>query len=147
LHRTSLDPRQLKLEITESVIMENSHLSTNTLMQLKALGLELCIDDFGTGYSSLSYLHRFPIDILKADRSFVSTMDLGDDDNSRLEITQTIVLLAHKLGIKVVAEGVESNQQLTYLKGMGCEYGQGYYFSKPLNRDAAEALLRSHPRW
>lgn len=147
LHRTSLDPRQLKLEITESVIMENSHLSTNTLMQLKALGLELCIDDFGTGYSSLSYLHRFPIDILKADRSFVSTMDLGDDDNSRLEITQTIVLLAHKLGIKVVAEGVESNRQLTYLKGMGCEYGQGYYFSKPLNRDAAEALLRSHPRW
>ena len=108
------------------------------LLQLKALGLQIAIDDFGTGYSSLSYLHRLPIDSLKIDRSFVSCMA---PDSA--EIVRAIVGLAHNLGLDVIAEGVETYDQLEQLKVLGCEYGQGFLFSRPVESFEAEALLKS----
>src|SRR5205823_14803784 len=101
-------------------------------------GLKLSIDDFGTGYSSLSYLHRFPVDTLKIDRSFVTRMT---DNNENLEIVRTIITLAQTLGMDVVAEGVETNEQLTMLHSLGCEHGQGYYFSKPVDAKGAEKII------
>jgi diguanylate cyclase (GGDEF)-like protein len=146
LRRTSLNPHSLKLEITESVVMENTNQATRTFSDLKALNVDLCIDDFGTGYSSLSYLHRFPIDILKIDRSFINTMDMPQQD-SQLEITRAIVALAHNLGISVVAEGVETAAQLSQLRSLKCEFGQGFFFSKPLDARSTEALIETQPQW
>jgi EAL domain-containing protein (putative c-di-GMP-specific phosphodiesterase class I) len=114
------------------------------LLELKRLGVELHIDDFGTGYSSLSYLHRLPADALKVDRSFVSA--LGGPEGDPV-IVRTIVDLAHNLGRRVVAEGVETAAQLAQLRALGCEYGQGYFFSRPLAAAQAEELMRSAPRW
>ncbi len=144
LQQTGINPLCLKLEITESVLMENAAAATEVLEQLRNRNIGLCIDDFGTGYSSLSYLHRFPINTLKIDRSFVSEM-AGDDENS--EIVRAIVTLAHNLGMYVVAEGVETEKQLVQLWAQQCEYGQGYFFSKPLPSEAAEALMVSEPQW
>lgn len=141
LHETQLTASSLKLEITESAIMENTQSATSVLLQLKALGIELCMDDFGTGYSSLSYLRRFPIDTLKIDRSFVSHMEIG---NENLEIVQTIITLAHNLNMAVVAEGVETAAQLFKLKAMICEFGQGYFFARPLDATAAWALIANY---
>lgn len=138
LEETQIDPRSLKLEITESVVMENIEAATDMLNQLRDLGVELSIDDFGTGYSSLSYLHRFPISTLKIDRSFVSSMA---DNNENTEIVRTIVMLARNLGMKVVAEGVETKEQLAQLRALDCDYGQGYFFSKPTNVDDTGKLL------
>ncbi|MBV8882539.1 MAG: EAL domain-containing protein [Chroococcidiopsidaceae cyanobacterium CP_BM_RX_35] len=138
LQEFSLDPRTLKLELTESAIVENVESANLMLAQLRKLGIQLCMDDFGTGYSSLSYLHRFPIDMLKIDRSFVSRMSL---DNENSEIVRTIVTLAHNLGMNMTAEGVETAEQLALLKELKCEYGQGYFFSKPINSEAATALI------
>ena len=138
LQETSLDPRSLKLEITESAIVENAESATVMLAQLRQLGIQLYMDDFGTGYSSLSYLHRFPIDMLKIDRSFVSRMSF---DNENAEIVRTIVTLAHNLGMSVTGEGVETAEQLALLKALKCEYGQGYFFSKPMDSEAATALI------
>jgi diguanylate cyclase (GGDEF)-like protein len=139
LQETQLDPRCLKLEITESVVMENAEIAKSMLMQLRALGVKLSIDDFGTGYSSLSYLHRFPVNTLKIDRSFISNMSAGDENT---EIVRTITTLANNLGMDVVAEGVETEKQLAQLKEMRCEYGQGYLFSRPLTVEAATQLLQ-----
>jgi EAL domain-containing protein (putative c-di-GMP-specific phosphodiesterase class I) len=139
LQETGLDPHCLKLEITESVVMENAEIAKSMLMQLRALGVKLSIDDFGTGYSSLSYLHRFPVNTLKIDRSFISSMSAGDEN---MEIVRTIMTLANNLGMDVVAEGVETEKQLAQLKEMRCEYGQGYLFSKPLTVEAASEFLR-----
>ncbi len=144
LFETGLPPSSLKLEITESMIMENPYSAATTLSQMKALDIQLGIDDFGTGYSSLSYLHRFPVDTMKVDRSFVSQMELKEENK---QIVGTIVALAHNLGLDVVAEGVETVEQLGELKQLGCEYGQGYLFSKPVKREAAEQLLASGPTW
>jgi diguanylate cyclase (GGDEF)-like protein len=138
LARTGLDPRHLKLEITESVVMENAEAAAVVLARLRALGVGLSIDDFGTGYSSLSYLHRFPVNALKVDRSFVNRMTSGDEN---LEIVRTIVTLARNLGMDVVAEGIETGEQLAQLKALKCDYGQGYLFAKPLDAPAAEDLL------
>jgi diguanylate cyclase (GGDEF)-like protein/PAS domain S-box-containing protein len=135
---TRLNPRGLKLEITESVVMENIETATQMLQQLRDLGVQLSIDDFGTGYSSLSYLHRFPIDTLKIDKSFVMKMI---DNNENIEIVRTIIMLAQNLGMDVIAEGVETKEQLAVLRKLKCEKGQGYYFSKPLEKNAAETLL------
>ena len=138
LDETGLNPRNLKLEITESVVMENIETATEMLKQLRSLGVKLSIDDFGTGYSSLSYLHRFPIDTLKIDRSFVTQMS---DNNENMEIVRTVVMLAQNLGMDVVAEGVETSDQLSLLQRLGCEFGQGYFFSKPVDASAAEKII------
>ncbi|HKZ03316.1 MAG TPA: EAL domain-containing protein [Pyrinomonadaceae bacterium] len=137
LDETKLAPTSLKLEITESAVMENVENAINMLNQLRALGVQLAMDDFGTGYSSLSYLHRFPINTLKIDRSFITRMA---ENNENAEIVRTISGLAQNLGMDVVAEGVETSEQLEILKGLGCQYGQGYFFSKPLDALSAEAF-------
>src|SRR5262249_44790281 len=143
LAETGLDPSCLKLEITESMVMADPESSKIMLSRLKALGVKLEIDDFGTGYSSLSYLRSYPIDTLKIDRSFVSNME---NDSEKAEITRTIMALAENLGLEVIAEGIESEQQRASLKAMGCKYGQGYYFCRPLVAGAVRDLLaaRSH---
>jgi diguanylate cyclase (GGDEF)-like protein len=138
LAETEIDPRSLKLEITESVVMENEEIASAMLLQLRALGVQLSIDDFGTGYSSLSYLHRFPVNTLKIDRSFISRLGAGDENT---EIVRTIMTLANNLGMDVVAEGVETDKHLLLLREMRCEYAQGYLFSKAVEADAATAML------
>lgn len=130
--------RNLKIEITESVIMEHARYAADMLAHLRALDIRLSIDDFGTGYSSLSYLRRFEIDLLKIDKSFVGRMDTDQDSE---EIVRTIVTLAKNLGKEVVAEGVERRRQLDQLVALGCMYGQGYLFSRPVDARAATALL------
>src|SRR5207248_2617287 len=130
LRATGLDARSLRLEITESVLVENAAAATRCLMRLRQLGLQLCIDDFGTGYSSLSYLHRLPIDLLKIDSSFVRTM--GSDEKNR-RIVETILLLGRNLGVEVVAEGVETTAQATALHRLGCGFVQGFLFSHPVD--------------
>jgi diguanylate cyclase (GGDEF)-like protein len=136
---TDLDPRCLKLEITESVVMENADLAITMLNQLRELGIQLSIDDFGTGYSSLSYLHRFPVNNLKIDGSFIGGMSLGDEN---LEIVRSITMLARNLGMEVVAEGIETKEQLAQLRALSCKFGQGYLFSKPLEAEAAALLIQ-----
>lgn len=139
LFETGFDAHNLKLEITESVVMENAAAATATLGQLRELGVKLYIDDFGTGYSSLSYLHRFPVGTLKIDRSFVSRMSAQDEN---MEIIRTIIQLAHNLRMEVIAEGVETAEQLVQLKGLKCEYGQGYLFSGPVDAEMACTLIK-----
>ncbi len=141
LQHTGLSAACLKLEITESVVMDNASEATTMLEQLRALGAQISIDDFGTGYCSLSYLHTFPLDVWKVDRSFVSRMS---DAPTNAEIVRTIVVLAHNLGLEVIAEGVETAADVEQLSALGCEYGQGYYFARPLTvEQATEALSRS----
>lgn len=142
LEQTGLNPSCLRLEITESVVMENAELATNTLLLLRKLGVQLSIDDFGTGYSSLSYLHRFPVNTLKIDRSFIGRMANGDENS---EIVRTICTLANNLGMEVVAEGVETREQLELLRSLRCEYGQGFLFAKPLNAEKATAMALQGP--
>lgn len=129
---TQFSPQGLKLEITESVVMENAEAAVRILDRLKKLDIKISIDDFGTGYSSLSYLHRFSADILKVDRSFVSRMHLGGEN---LEIIRTIITLAQALKMQVIAEGVETKEELEMLASLNCEYAQGYYFAKPMSLD------------
>jgi EAL domain-containing protein (putative c-di-GMP-specific phosphodiesterase class I) len=142
LQHSGLEPHSLQLEITESVVMEDAHSTLDTLRKLEGLGVELAIDDFGTGYSSLAYLKRFPVSVLKIDRSFVET--LGEDPEDAA-IVSGIISLAHDLGMEVVAEGVETAKQFAYLQGLGCDMAQGNYFSEPLPPEAAGALLARHP--
>jgi diguanylate cyclase (GGDEF)-like protein len=137
LTATGFPPRRLRLEITESAIIENAESACEALVRLDRLGVELCLDDFGTGYSSLSYLHMLPVRSLKIDRRFSSRML----DEHEFEIVRTIVMLARKLGMEVVAEGVETTQQLDRLSSLECEFAQGYLFSRPLEAAAAEALV------
>lgn len=144
MRETGIDAHHLKLEITESVIMGNPDTAIAVLKQLKDLKIKLSMDDFGTGYSSLSYLHRFPFDVLKIDRSFVSQMDTADKNE---EIVRTIVSLAHNLNMEVIAEGVETDDQFEHLKALGCHYGQGYYFSGSMDGPSATILLRAAPQW
>ena len=144
LAETGIDPSSLKLEITESAVMENAETAILMLKQIKETGVQISIDDFGTGYSSLSYLHRFPIDLLKIDRSFVSAMEENTENG---EIVRTVIALAKALNLKVVAEGIESIHQFHQLKILGCEFGQGYLFSKPLPVADIERLLEDNNRW
>ena len=137
---TRLDPKYLKLEITESHVMENGEAAVKMMKRLRALGTELSLDDFGTGYSSLSYLHRLPVSNLKIDRSFVNQMVAGDENT---KLVSTIISLAHNLNISVTAEGIETAGQLQQLRNLNCESGQGYFFSKPLEPDAATELVNS----
>lgn len=141
---TGIDPASLKLELTESAVMENAETAILMLKEIKKTGVQISIDDFGTGYSSLSYLHRFPIDLLKVDRSFVSAMEENSENG---EIVRTVIALAKALNLKVVAEGIESIHQYHQLKILGCEFGQGYLFSKPLPVADIERLLADPTRW
>ncbi len=141
LHETALDAQTLHLGITESLLMEHTDTALQRLNDLRALDIELYMDDFGTGYSSLSYLHRFPIDTVKIDRSFVSSMDVRGES---AEIVRTIINLASTLEMNVVAEGVENAEQVALLKELRCDYAQGYYFSEPLDAEAAGAFIRDN---
>ena len=138
LTQTGLEGKSLQLEITESMLMENLDELRDLLWQLKAREIELSIDDFGTGYSSLSYLHRLPINNLKIDRSFISSM--GQQRDSQ-DIVQTIINLARQLNMTTIAEGIESPEQLDKLKVLQCDKAQGFLLSKPLPANAAENLL------
>ncbi len=138
----SLTGANLNLEITESALMENAGRATAILEQLKAKQIQVSIDDFGTGYSSLSYLHYLPIDTLKIDRSFVSNMEIQPKNAT---LVKSIVTLAHSLGLDVIAEGVETLKQMAILRSLGCEYGQGYLFSRPMDPEAIDFLLNNLP--
>ena len=140
LRMSGLPAGRLKLEITEGVIMRNVEATIRTLWELRDLGLQLAIDDFGTGYSSLSYLKRLPLDVLKIDRSFVSGIGQNQEDNA---IVHAVMALAKSLNLKVTGEGIETVEQATLLGEWGCDHGQGYLFSKPLDGQAAGALLKA----
>ncbi|HKI05447.1 MAG TPA: EAL domain-containing protein [Thermoanaerobaculia bacterium] len=144
LYKTGIRPGSLRLEITESTIMEQAEDAVEKLLALRRLGVKLYIDDFGTGYSSLSYLHRLPVDALKIDRSFISEMSTGDD---RAEIVGTIVTLARTLRMDVAAEGIETAEQFTRLRALACQFGQGFFFSRPLGRKAASGLIQAGASW
>jgi EAL domain-containing protein (putative c-di-GMP-specific phosphodiesterase class I) len=133
-----LEPSALKLEITESTVMQDPDAAARTLRELKALGFQLAIDDFGTGYSSLSYLKRFPVDTLKIDRSFVDGLGADAQDTA---IVKSVVELAQALDVTVTGEGIETAQQETELRLLGCDGGQGYLFARPLPASALQALL------
>ena len=138
LNRSGLDPCNLHLEITETALMENTRVISETLARIREMNIEVHMDDFGTGYSSLSYLHKFPVDTLKIDRSFVGKLGISDET---FKIVQAIAGLARSLRMKVIAEGIENLMQLRMLQSLGCEFGQGYYFAKALDGDAAESLV------
>jgi diguanylate cyclase (GGDEF)-like protein/PAS domain S-box-containing protein len=142
VEETGLEPGSLKLEVTESVLMQDPEVAAGMLAELAARRVHVCIDDFGTGYSSLSYLLRFPASTLKIDRSFVSDMAAGTQHS---EMVRTIVVLAHNLGMDVIAEGVENAEQVRHLQALGCDYMQGYLLSKPVDAAAAEDLLKGAP--
>jgi diguanylate cyclase (GGDEF)-like protein len=142
LRETGLDPCNLKLEITESVMMERGDYAMSVLEQLSKAGIELSLDDFGTGYSSLSYIHHFPVSTLKIDQSFIKR--IGGEQNG--EIVRAVVALARNLGLEVVAEGIETVMQLDQLKALGCEQGQGYYFSEPVDEQSATELIQKEAR-
>ncbi|MDB9528853.1 EAL domain-containing protein [Oscillatoria sp. CS-180] len=139
LQIVNLSPKSLVIEITESVLIENSSSIVEILEAIRKMGIKLSIDDFGTGYSSLSYLHRFPFDTLKIDRSFLEN---ADSDFEKLEILQSMVRLAWNLGLEVVAEGIETQKHFAQIKALRCESGQGYLFSRPLKSSAVEALIK-----
>jgi diguanylate cyclase (GGDEF)-like protein len=138
LDKNNLSSRYLELEITESMLMDNIEDTIDTLKRLKKLGLTLSIDDFGTGYSSLSYLKQFPVDILKVDREFVKDIPYNSSD---MAITSAVIAMAHKLNLKVVAEGIETEDQVHFLNQNHCEIGQGFYYSKPLPAKEISQIL------
>ncbi len=144
MQAAGIDGSSLKLEVTESAIMDNPETAVATLNAFKAYGIKLSLDDFGTGYSSLSYLHRFPFNVLKIDQSFVSQMEATAKNE---EIVRTIVALAHTLRMDVIAEGVETASQLDHLRALKCHYGQGYFFAGPLDVDSATEMLLADPEW
>jgi EAL domain-containing protein (putative c-di-GMP-specific phosphodiesterase class I) len=139
LDATGTDPTLVTLEVTESVFVQDSDRALVVLNELKHLGVRLALDDFGTGYSSLNYLHRFPIDIVKIDQSFVADLD---DDPVSLAIVASVIELAHMLGMTVVAEGVETAAQHDRLASLACDACQGYYFAHPISADDLDALTR-----
>ncbi len=147
LHQYSIHPHTLKLEVTESILMENEAHSIQILNHLRRMGLQLAVDDFGTGYSSLSYLHRLPIDTLKVDRSFVAAIDQSNSQTTSLSITHSIIKLAHSIGVKVVAEGVETAYHLAWLEQQRCDYAQGFLFSRPLTGVAATQIAEQGIHW
>ncbi len=141
LRNSCMNPALLEIEITENTIMQNVVKTVHILQQIKALGVKIAIDDFGTGYSSLSYLKRFAIDTIKVDRSFIMDIPKDRDD---MAIAAATIAMTHNLKRTVVAEGIETSSQLAFLKEMGCEMGQGYYFSKPVSADEIAALLKTN---
>lgn len=144
LEESLLDSKLLKLEITESVIMENTETVNRLLDALRARGIELAIDDFGTGYSSLSYLDQLPVQVLKVDRQFVAAIADNGPGDGKLEIVRATISLAHALNLQVVAEGIETNNQREYLVELGCDFGQGYLIAPPLSASDAILFIEKH---
>jgi diguanylate cyclase (GGDEF)-like protein/PAS domain S-box-containing protein len=144
IKRTEVDSAYLKLEITESSIMDNTEAAIEMVSQLKAIGIKISLDDFGTGYSSLSHLHRFPFNTLKIDQSFVSRMDTSEKHS---EIVRAIIALGHSLNMDVIAEGVENSTQLAQLRALNCHYGQGYFFAAGMDAISAQELVMANPQW
>jgi EAL domain-containing protein (putative c-di-GMP-specific phosphodiesterase class I) len=138
LEETRLDPRNLAIEITESNAMQNAETTIPALQTLKALGIGIAIDDFGTGYSSLSYLRRLPIDTIKIDQAFVRDLTTDPDDAA---IATAVIAMAHTLKLKVVAEGVETEEQLAFLRAQGCDYAQGYLLGRPQPPEECDQFL------
>jgi EAL domain-containing protein (putative c-di-GMP-specific phosphodiesterase class I) len=147
LESIQVERHSLKLEITDSMMMNNVENAIALLQELKELGLRLSIDDFGTGYSNLSYLHRFPVDTLKVDQSFVRQMYGHEDSDKYKQIVRTVIMLGHNLGLDVIAEGIETEEQRQALLQLDCEYGQGFLFSKPLPQEQITQLLQQDPQW
>ena len=144
IRATGIDPRLLRLEITESIAIEDKQPTLEMLAALRQLGVRIYLDDFGTGYSSLGYLHQWPLDAIKIDRTFVTRMHA---EPTHLQLVRTVRALASNIGVAAVAEGVETEAQLATLREIGCEYAQGYLFSKPVPSDEMERLLSEDPRW
>jgi len=144
IDETGIRPCALKLEITESAVVGNAENAIETLNRIKDTGVAISIDDFGTGYSSLSYLHRFPINYLKIDRSFVAAM--GDGNENR-EIVRTIIALARSLKLEIIAEGIETTEHFRKLRRLGCQFGQGYLFSRPVPISEIERMLHERTTW
>jgi EAL domain-containing protein (putative c-di-GMP-specific phosphodiesterase class I) len=142
LHEELLAPHLLELELTESLLLEATDDTRHQLSRLKSLGLTLAMDDFGTGYSSLSYLKKYPIDVIKIDRSFIKDIPENQDD---MEITSAVIAMAHKLKLKVVAEGIETTAQLGFLRRQHCDIGQGYLFDRPIAAGELIARLQRYP--
>ncbi len=143
LRETGMSPQQLTVEITESYAMQNVDYAIGILKMLKEMGLKVALDDFGIGYSSLSYLKRFPIDMLKIDRTFVKGVPEAREDTA---IIAAIIALAHSMGMKVIAEGVEDKKQLLFLHSLGCDEIQGFYFSRPQPAAKIQKLLEKGAR-
>jgi EAL domain-containing protein (putative c-di-GMP-specific phosphodiesterase class I) len=140
LEDTGVPANRIELEVTESMVMQNAEQTTNVLNELREIGVSLAIDDFGTGYSSLVYLKRLPIDTLKIDKEFIGDLTRDPDDEA---ITATVITMGHSLGLNVIAEGVESEQQLSYLREQGCDEIQGFWLSPPLDPHRCLAFIRS----
>jgi EAL domain-containing protein (putative c-di-GMP-specific phosphodiesterase class I) len=143
LEETGMRPQDLELEITESILLEDELVASDTIHGFRAAGIKIALDDFGTGYSSLNYLKRYPVDRIKIDRSFITQLSTN---SASAAIVQALVTLAHALGIEVTAEGVETDEQHRILSGMGCNTFQGYRFSMPLHGAELEELLRRPTR-
>ena len=141
---SGVNPRQLMLEVTESVLMEDPDQATRALFDLRSLGIRIAVDDFGTGYSSLSHLQRFPVDVLKIDKSFIDPLS-GRDDES-IALVTAILGLAGTLGLEVIAEGIEHQSQLHHLVELGCHRGQGFLMARPLDIEAAEHFISASPQ-
>ncbi len=144
MRRAALDANELKLEITETAVMEDEEHVISVLQDLRSLGVRIAVDDFGSGYSSQNYMKNLPVDDLKFDKSFID--GLGEDPVNDA-IVRLIVDFAHTLGLKVTAEGVENERQVARLTAMRCDLAQGFYFSKPLGSEAAGALVATKPLW
>jgi EAL domain-containing protein (putative c-di-GMP-specific phosphodiesterase class I) len=143
LEESGLAPHRLQLELTETVLMDDIDGHVALMQEVKELGVSLALDDFGKGYSSLSYLHRFPIDRIKIDRAFVGGLP---ESRAALAIVSAVISFARALDIEVVAEGVETQAQLDTLRDLGCEYGQGFFFHRPMEPERISALLGSTPQ-
>ena len=144
IEQSGVDPANIKLEMTETLLVEEPEHAAEALKKIKELGVSIAIDDFGTRYSSLSYLHQFPLDTLKIDRSFVFNMDKSE---SSRQIVGSIAQLAHALELDIVAEGVEEKTQMDALRKLRCHYGQGYYMAKPATAEKTVELIESRPSW
>jgi EAL domain-containing protein (putative c-di-GMP-specific phosphodiesterase class I) len=144
LETTGASPASLRLEITESAIIDKGRVAISILSRIRELGVQVYLDDFGTGYSSLSYLHGLPIDAIKIDRAFVSSMDT---DDKNLQLVRTILTLAQIVGVRAEAEGISTAEQLRELRALNCEQGQGYLFSAPIPREAVDEVLLANPVW
>lgn len=144
IEHSGVDPANIKLEMTETLLVEDPDHAAEALKKIKGLGVSIAIDDFGTGYSSLSYLHQFPLDTLKIDRAFVNNMDKSE--NSR-RIVRSVAHLALALEMSIVAEGIEEKAQMDALRELGCQYGQGYYMAKPATAEKTVELMESRPSW